>query len=274
MSGYTIVETMIFLVISAGLFGTVMSAMSQQNQRNQFTQTVDSLQVRLQDTLNDVSTGYYPSAEDFNCTPTATGPSVLSGAAPEQGANLDCIFIGKALQFGTDVDNLAYNIYTIVGNRLVIDAASPNRGEDVRSITEAKPNLLGVNGDAGVVDRRLLEADVRITKIVMKDDGSNVGGIAILSDFSKKSSIDNAVSGNAARVNLAGIRTTNLTTSEAGFASAIYLDTNYFVTSKGVIICLQESGAGDGRKASITIGSEGQQLSLDREIDPQTGECS
>ena len=66
--GYTIIEVMIFLTVSAVLFVSVVGAMSAQSRRKQFTESVETFNQKLTHILNDVDTGYFPSNSDFKCT--------------------------------------------------------------------------------------------------------------------------------------------------------------------------------------------------------------
>lgn len=270
--GYTIIEVMIVLVVSVALFGTVITAMSAQANRTRFTQEVETFEQRLQDILNDVSTGYYPAkgVGEFSCSANyTTGPNIVSASPQEQGTNLECIFIAKVLHFAPNGNDLAYNIYTMVGNRL----ASAN-GKEIANIAEARPKVLGV-GLPGTIDTGTLGAEVRITKVVVLKTGTSIGGFGIISDFGKTNVVNNSVSGNASRVHLAAIGSTNLTMNPAIFKAAAENPAanidypNYSNEDLGIVICLREGGtaATNGRRASITIGGDGQQLSLVKTID-------
>jgi hypothetical protein len=269
--GYTIIETMIFLIVSSAFVGTIVTALTQQNKRQQFVQAVDKMQVNLQDTLNDVSTGYYPFGNTLQCTASATGPSVSNGSN-EQGTNSQCIFIGKAIQFAPNSDGIdSYSSYTMVGNRIEQVAG----GEEVTSLTQAKPKFLGIGGQAGVYDTFQLESGVEIQKVVSQNPDntfSTIGGIEVISDFSKRES--NVVSGNASRSSLARVGTSDLLMTRDNFAT-LALNPTYVESGvnveKGIIICLREGN--NGRKASITIGGSKQQMSLERTIDSWPGAC-
>jgi hypothetical protein len=268
-AGYTIVEVMIFLVISVGLFGTAVLNINTQNNRTQFNQTIDTLQLRFQDSLNDVSTGYYPSNSNFSCVSSPAGPNLTTAAPKEQGKNTGCIFVGKTIQFAPDSNGARYDIYTMVGNRL--DAS----GKEVSNKDDAKPRLLAALGRPGIVDQPSLTSGVVITRVLKLGDLQPIGGVALISDFGQTSSIGNTVSGNASRVTLAAVNTTTLNMPSSSFAGAIETSANidFAGAANGILVCLREQGG--TRTASITIGSrDGQQLSLTKTIDPWLTECN
>jgi hypothetical protein len=267
-AGYTIVETMIFLAISVAFFGSVVSTMSRQTTRTRFTESVETFEARLQDVLNDVSTGFYPSNSDFRCIASINGPTFSNGAN-QQGTNTGCVFVGKAIQFAPNTGAGNYNIFTMVGNRLGTDASNTN--EEVTSIAETKPRLLGVRAQTGrgVVDGGAFSSGVVVSKVVSLGDGLPISGLAIVSDFTKKVPINNSITGNSSRVQLAAVKNTNLGMTADGFASRVEhpstVNLDFASAQAGILICLREGS--NGRKASITIGKNNQQLSLERTID-------
>lgn len=274
--GYTIIETMIFLVISVALFGTVVTTMTQQTNRNRFAQAVETFERDMRDLLNDVSTGTYPSTGAVSCT-SGTGPGGRPGFNPgivEQGSNTGCIFIGKVVQFSPKNNEGQFNIYTMVGNRTA--NAAPD-GPIVQNLTEAKYDFLGVPPPPptyGVQENVRLNSGLIVTKVVdLADPTTEMGGIAIVSDFGKLASINQAVAGNASRVTLRGVEVTFGLPPNA-FASpgnAGDPDRLPVVSPAGLLICLRDGNNANGRRATITIGGNNQNLSVRRVIDPPAG---
>ncbi len=253
LAGYTIVEVMMFLLISSALLGSVMTVMSGKQERTRFTTSVESFERKVNDIANDVSTGFYPSAEDFSCTSSNINNNLNFGGAAEQGTNGGdatkggCLFLGKALEFGDGFSPSNYNTYTIVGSKNGTDLAT------------AKTQLLGTGGAPGVVDKDKILADIEVKKVVSLEDSTrNVKGVAIISDFSQTSVLDNKVNGNATRTTLFEILDPFL--ANAGKPSP-----QMHVANKGVAICLQQ--AAGGRKAAIILGADGGRLSTETRID-------
>ncbi len=141
-SGYTIVEVMIFLAVSAALLFSVMLLIAGQQRRAEFTQALGDLQSGINDVMNDVATGHYIDTNNFTCkapAPLAAGypdttfdagkkdfvtpsvrPITSSSGGGTQGTNDTCIFIGQAIQFNpqnTKAGNFV-RLYSVAGRRL------------------------------------------------------------------------------------------------------------------------------------------------------------
>lgn len=137
--GFTIVETIIVLAVSAALFASAMSLVSGQQAKTEFNQGIREAHSQIQDIINDVSTGYYVKNKDFQCTAADTGsPSITSGAPKDQGTNHDCTFIGIVLQFAPDANPFVYSRYTVVGRNIKPSTVNTPAG----SLTDALPVAL------------------------------------------------------------------------------------------------------------------------------------
>ena len=137
--GYTIVETLIFLAVSALLFVSTIILISGRQAKAQFTNSVRDLVSDITDVANDVANGYYQSGMGLNCTPNlASGPDVSPGSNA-QGTNKGCIFVGRTIRFSTDQEN-NLTLYTLAGNQ------NNNQGKDVKSLIEAKPKVIAEDG--------------------------------------------------------------------------------------------------------------------------------
>lgn len=253
-SGYTIIEVMIFLLVSAALLGSVITLISGRTERTRFTQSVENMERRLQDLLNDVSTGYYPTTGNFACEAGSAGIVFTPNRQVEQGSNRDCIFLGKALSFSSS----SYDAYTMVGLRNSGDIRTTGM-KNIESLQDAKVRLLGAGGNPGIVDKFDILADVEVKKVVsLADKSRNLSGIALVSDFSQTSALTNAVSGNAARVSLFEVE---------GDFQANAGSPGMKPANGGVMLCLQQGGL-FGRKAAIKIGADGgRQLGTEVLID-------
>lgn len=117
-AGYTIVEALIFLAITGLLFVSVATLVSGQQSKTQFDQAVREAHQKVDDILNDVSTGLYTSTGNISCSVSLAGIlRINSVAANRQGINPDCLFIGRAIQFlpAPAGAQSTLNIYTVVG---------------------------------------------------------------------------------------------------------------------------------------------------------------
>ena len=129
--GFTIIETSLFLAVSALLFVTLFSGVSLAVQRQRYTDSVQSthsfLQKQFNETLNVVN-----NREADPCPP----------ADSEIGAS-NCVVMGKAIQFPTfsSADNKeAIKIFNIIGE----EPTSLPAGQEP-TIADYKPRLIQDN---------------------------------------------------------------------------------------------------------------------------------
>lgn len=139
-AGYTIVEVIIVLAVSSALLTSALLAFNGQAGRTEFATTVRDFDSRLQDIINDVSTGYYPNNGKIVCT-SMPGPGggitiTTSGPAVELGTNGDCIFLGKVILFTPNGKSSKFQVFTVAGRRLK-DLSIP-----ATQLSEVKPQLI------------------------------------------------------------------------------------------------------------------------------------
>lgn len=260
--GYTIIEVMIFLLISSALLGSTTIMLSGRQERIRFTNAVESFDTKFKDLLNDVSTGYYPTDQSFSCR--LVGPAGSEditfpplGGPAEQGTNTGCLFLGRATQL---TPGRNFDTFTIVGSQ---------KGTD---LTSAKAELLGAGSNPGVVARDTFDADLEIVRTISLIDSTEILGIAMISEFSQTAAVTNKVTGNAAHVTLYEILPgipPGTFEANAGKPSPAMRSAD-----KGVLVCLQQGGvSGNGRKAAIIIGGNGQQFSTETKIDEWPSGC-
>ncbi len=246
-SGYTIIETMIFLTVSSLIFASVVGAMSMQNRRNQFTESVNTFNQKLQDIMNDVDTGYFPTNGDFTCFASASGPKNDPGPGSEQGKHDGCIFLGKSIAKNSS-NGAKFDVRTLVGNRTIGGAMD---GKDVSSLSEA--NVSEWDG-VFASDSGELSAGVQITKI--RTAGTDVDKMGVLTGFGTANASGEGFKSGAIKSQLA-----TKTGSNA-----------WQPASNGVVICLAEDGdATNGRKATIKIGVGSSQTTSVVNIDNYDG---
>lgn len=110
-NGYTIVETMIVLAVSATMLISAMAFINGRQGRTEFSNAVRSFETSMADIASDVSSGYYSSpradAGANRCRVTTGGqlqPDSAAVPAAARGASQGCIFIGVAVQFAPKDD--------------------------------------------------------------------------------------------------------------------------------------------------------------------------
>lgn len=256
--GYTILEVMVVLTISTVIFATAIIAYSQQNRRAEFTESVQTFTLNIQDLLNDVDTGYYPSNNSFGCTANASGQPNITGVA-QQGTNSGCIFVGKAIQFAPADEPSSFLIHTIVGRQLV--EGNPSEAKPVSTLTEAKTRALNIND---LIEERRLTANVEVISVKSKS-GPSGSGVAVVTTAGTGGAVRSGFNTRARLVLVNG----SIGITSGVFAGNLNNLTTSQISSTGIDICLQEEGIGSGgRQAVVSIGADGQgKLSVEAKVD-------
>ncbi len=264
-SGFTIIETMVVLAVTGMLFVVVAATLSGRQNAAEFTHAIQSVQAQVQQTIDQVSAGFFPDQTNFTCT---AGPNmVLIAAGPNtQGTNQDCVFLGKVMQFkvsGTDPEQ--YEVYTIAGLRnATAGPASP--------FATAGATVVGNNGVYnGYATTGMLEYG--LTTQWVRANGVAVGAVGFLMEPGDLSS--GGVSGfssGSQQVDLIPIRPTALNQTMAlavagiedsesgagGLRDPTLTASAPINPSGGVQICFASGGT--NQSGLITIGGSGRQL--------------
>ncbi|MDL2341490.1 MAG: prepilin-type N-terminal cleavage/methylation domain-containing protein [Patescibacteria group bacterium] len=152
--GFTIIETLIFLTVSASVFAGAISQYTGQQHEVQYRQGVRDIQSILQSTINEVSSSYAPALTGYHCVADPlNNPLSFSPGTPVDD-NSGCVFLGKAIGVGNDsicnkdsIDSCSrYSIIPIAARRQYFPAYNPlaggNQGVAPTSFSEAKPMAL------------------------------------------------------------------------------------------------------------------------------------
>lgn len=251
--GYTIVEVMIFLAISGVMFLIAATFVAGKQGRAEFRQGINDTNSQIQQVINDVSNGFYPSNNNFTCSPNPGPPPSLlisyNASPPEQGANQGCVFLGKVIQFGLSGSNGAnYNIYTVAGSQFANGASSGNPPTD---FTEAVPTTVD-NSQVNLTEQNVLQWGLTATK--MYDNGTPISAVGFMSSFASQTG--GSLDAGSQTVNVVAIPSTPITSggaTEPQMVSAIdsgITDPN-IRTKPNILICFD---GGKGQFGSITIG--------------------
>ena len=223
---------MIFLVVSGGLLVSVLGTISGQQQKTRFQTGVRDFESQLQDTLNDVETGYYPNS------------------AGNAGQTSGLIFLGKGIQFyksPTTGENTSWRETTIQANAKV--GSAPNQ----KDVTQLNEPGASVQSNNVLVDHELLNG-VELTAVKYFDGtgfGTDSFGIAIVSGISSNGTKSNGSRGQLAKLDIV----IPDDPTKAFLSNAISeLDEGDPIgdASKGVVFCLREGGG--GRPAAVALG--------------------
>ena len=272
--GFTIIEVLMVLAVTSILLASAIAVISGQQQRTEFNQAIRDIESQIRDTINDVSGGLYNNTGNFVCTSSGNGP-LLAAGANSQGTNKDCIFIGRAMQFGVaGSDGEGFNIYNLVGQRQINGALG---ARDVSNLNEAKPTAIAPSSSSGVdfpdaTDKKTLAYGLSASTMKYINDSvsTNIGAVAFVSSLAKFQ--DNNLLSGAQTVRLMPIDGTSLNMNSTSTVDAINsLNSSSPVNPNGgVSICFTSGGT--NQIGVITIGSKGRELTTNLTI--SQGACS
>jgi type II secretory pathway pseudopilin PulG len=152
-SGFTIVETMIFLAISGLMFVLAISAMSGKQQQTEFQTGVSTLRSELTQNLSSVDTGDYPALNNLiNCTASDNGSPTFDGTKPDG----TCTLIGEILLF----NNNSYYVMPVFGRTYVGSAADQ---EPAVNFNEEVPTIDTNSVDTNIVQQVTMPFQTYIT---------------------------------------------------------------------------------------------------------------
>lgn len=135
--GFTIIETLIVLAVTSFMFVIATIYISGRQNRVLFMDSAEDVRAKIQQTINETSTGYYPSMNDTRCVVSGNVLTVTKQANIQQGTNGDCIFVGKVMVFGFGTDTLeSYTTHTVLGKR------TQSNGQITNSLTTADASVL------------------------------------------------------------------------------------------------------------------------------------
>ncbi|MGF7228517.1 MAG: prepilin-type N-terminal cleavage/methylation domain-containing protein [Candidatus Saccharibacteria bacterium] len=256
-SGFTIVEVMVVLAVTGVLFISAALAISGRTNKTQFQQSINDVVTMLSQSINSTSIGYYPNASNFACK-NSSNSLVITGGANKQGTNNDCIFLGKATQFGVNgTDPQLTATFPIAALR---EDAS---GNEVQSLATAKPAVIypssaQTNAPNDVTTDPLLYG-LTVSSMYYNNNPSNkIGAFAIITDLSRYSYSNSQLQSGSQQMILVPIINTNLNSSIATMAGAI--NTNLIssvAATSGVQICLNSGTT--NQSGLVTIGGSGSQ---------------
>lgn len=263
--GFTVVEVMIVLAVTGLLFVSAATAISGRTNKTQFQQSINDIVSALQQNINSTAIGYYPNASNFKCT-NNSGSMVITSGTNTAGTNSDCIFLGKAIQFGvTGTDPQQYVTYPIAALRV------DTTGEEVHSITTANPAVIypaapQTNAPNDTQTDKLMYG-LTVSKMFYNNNtGNTIGSFAVISDLSTYSYSDSKLQSGSQQLILVPISTTGLNDTVASTAGKINQKLAGSPTAtSGVQICF-DSGTTDQSGLVTVGGSGGQQLNVTLQI--------
>lgn len=265
-AGFTVVETMVVLAVTGALFVAIATTLSGRQNAAEFTHAIQSIQSQIQQTIDQVSQGFYPNQSNFICT-NGAGTVQLSAGSNMQGTNQDCVFLGKVIQFAVkDTNPEIYQVYTIAGLRnATAGAASP--------FSNASPTVLGVSGDyTSYSTARSLEYGLTAVWAKSVSTGATIGSVGFLMEpGSLVSSSTSGYASGSQQVDLVALPGTDLHQFVSQAVPLIEtalrdpsLAADAPIPSGGVQICFASGGT--NQSGLLTIGGSGRQLLVKLDI--------
>lgn len=281
--GYTILETMIFLAVTSALFVSVSLLVSGKQRNTEFNLAVRETQSKINDILNDASTGYYYNTNNFKCTVSGGAIQITSGTGA-QGQNTDCVYMGKAIQFAPSGQPSQLVFYNIVAKR------EDSTGKDPSDYIQARPQAIAPRTlassipDATELYRLPGGLKVESLKYCLMIDASctDIGTVAFMSKLASYSTSGLRLSGSQS-VDVVPINKppssllgqTKILAADDLFLSGLTGTTEgYDFTNRnpigGVIVCFSGEGSNNVAKIKISGGSRRAETQLTIEPGPCT----
>ncbi len=179
IGGYTLIEVMLFLAISTIILAISIVAVQGQQQKTAFRTTVDDLNSKFQQWIDQVANGESGNTSDvsaptYSCTTKIIGgvtyPYLTNAAPAERGTNQDCIFMGKAILLSNaSPEDVRIMAVPIVGLR------TDSAGGPVTSISAAHPIAALPGAVAGNPSTQVSEVDLSETYTF--PPGTHIAGV-------------------------------------------------------------------------------------------------
>ncbi len=266
-AGYTIIETMIFLVISSVLLLSAVGLFSGRIQRTQFNQSVQALATKITTAANEVTTGTYPTSPAFNCSISGGAPSIspiISSGVDPQGTRENCIFVGKVMNFSVAGGNCTapldqsncedVEVYTVVGRR----QSDPSRNISVTSLLGANGAKPRVVSSPNITNRFNLGYGTHVTGVFLVEDDDSltpISGLGLFQTFGGSYTAEGNLTSGSQNVSFWAVKKSApvAPTDITQMADAVKDETPLVGPNpnKGILICLRDSG--NDRNAAIAI---------------------
>ncbi len=270
-NGFTIVETLIVLAVTGILFVSAIMLVSGRQNKTEFSQAINNIKTQIDQTINEVSSGYYPNNANFNCknnsgTISISTPPVGVPANP-QGGNEGCIFVGKIIHFSTTADPEPFYVYSLAG------AQTDTSGSITTTLKQAAPQLVTQSTATNYLQYGLTTKWVRIGGVL-----PDIGSFGFVNSLGAYSGTSGDLLSGSSQVSLLPIAGGSVADSDATAQTAI---NNYFTSTlnpdsdlnpaAGIQICFDSGGTNQHAIVSIGGGS-GRVLGTTLQI--YNGACS
>ncbi len=270
--GYTMVEVMIFLAVSGAIFAATAAIFSGQNGRAQFSTGAREMESRVQDLINDVSTGFYSQSGSVSCERSGTQPRI-DVTDQAQGTNQDCIFIGRVAHFNIfTTGGEQYKTYSVVGLRQYLASGG---ARDVENFDEAQPRSAPELVETGQLPSPLIID--RIEYSTGSGAPIRIAGFGVFSGFGSRDPSSGNLQPGSLTTNLVPLGSFSPSSQNDMINSYIrgITTANAAATQNprgGIKVCMRSSGGLNSQQAILTVGGNNKRLTTDMEI--SDGNCT
>ncbi len=231
------------LAVSGIMFLVAANFINGKQQKTSFTNGVNEMVSRIQDTIEQVSDGEY---SDIPFTCSVSGGSLrigLGGAA--QGTNPDCVFIGKFMHFSQSGEPSSYEVFSLAAAR-----SSTSLGPDVTPV---------LGGGIDLTDQQTVPQNLKITTAGVRISGraGKFYGFGFTQSQGSQDAVTGTYTSGAQTIGL--VYSAGLRSSSASESSAAGFITGTVAPAAGASFCLTD----DTRYAKIDIGGTNNASPLD-----------
>jgi type II secretory pathway pseudopilin PulG len=275
--GYTILEVMLFLAITAGMFGMAMRSFSGRQQTVQFSQAVNDLTQIFSSTSNDVRNGFSGEAK-IECTNTTI--KFQTGALT--GQNAGCMYLGKILVISPDSSGSSQyklHIFTVIApSETSLNLTETSSPLDLGSIgarvvhADTAASRFGVESGVSLTNSRDLPWGVKLdTSLSATDNTFAVAYLNGLTEYNYRTlqinlhpdELRSAVKSGEPGLNLIATRLEEALAKVNAVPAVPGIEVD-----KTSSICLVDSNTSSSpRKAKLIIGASGDSLSVEPKFD-------
>lgn len=252
VAGYTILEVMIVLVVTGGLFASVAAMLSGKQATTEFNQAVRDYEAKIQATASDVATGFY-STGTFSCSVSGPGPVTFAPAPVSlPGTNKGCLFLGKMLATGA----LSTDIFTLAGRQY-----KPDNITDIETLADASARA--VYSPVDITEPYTNKFSMMIKNVYTIPGNVSIGGFGFISELSGANGAGSPDTGSRG-VLLYGLTGTTSPNANNRAANAALINAGVTPEPTGVRVCLWDGG---NHKGEITVGDNGSQTTTEVTFD-------
>lgn len=261
-SGFTIIEVLIVLAVTALLFLSAAALIGGRADQTEFDQSSRNFQQQIQDAITQVESGTYNDTSE-GCQAIGGSLSFTGSNGSNQGTDYNCIFIGDVLQFGLGSNQTGFDTY-VLGGQITQGVG----GSEVTGLSNTLPTIVKTAPNQPDVVPGTMEYGLHTytnngaSSVRFSTDGgqnfTNIGAFALVYSFASYKNGD--IESGSQQVNVVPVEGSALAESVTTLES--YIDSSFRDNSKSpdspsgteVTICAKSGST--NQYALVTIGGD------------------